>query len=193
MGIDEHTLVICTSDNGPHREGGPAYKPQFFEVRGPFQGLKRSLHDGGIRVPFIARWPDRIPAGRVSSHVAYFGDVMATFSELAGTALPPDRDSISLIPTLLGEGEQQKHDYLYWEFYEKGASQAVLIDGRWKAIRLHSPEIPITLFNLSTDIEERQHLAAKHPAVVDRAKEIMRTAHVPNEYWSIPEFQRSSG
>ncbi len=183
--LDDHTLVIFTSDNGPHREGGTAYEPEFFDASGPFQGIKRSLHDGGIRVPFIARWPGRIPAGRESSHVAYFGDLMATFSELAGVSAPPEIDSISLAPTLLGEGEQRTHDYLYWEFYESGTSQAVLLAGRWKGIRLNSPDNPIQLFDLVNDIGEQHDVAADHPATVDRIREIMRTAHIPNEHWRI--------
>ena len=100
LGIDERTLVIFTSDNGPHKEGGPAYDPDFFDANGPFSGIKRSLTDGGIRVPFIARWPGRIPRGGTSPHVGYFGDLMATFAELAGAATPAGLDSLSLVPAL---------------------------------------------------------------------------------------------
>jgi arylsulfatase A-like enzyme len=185
LGLDEKTLVMFSSDNGPHREGGPDYDPAFFEVSGPFSGLKRSLTDGGIRVPFLARWPGRIKAGTVSDHVGYFGDLMATWTELGGGKLPAKTDSISLVPTLLGKGTQKKHDYLYWEFYEQGVSQAVLIDGRWKALRLRTLTAPVQLFDLASDPAEKKDVAALNPAMVDRAKELFRTARHDNEHWKL--------
>lgn len=184
-GLDERTLVLFSSDNGPHREGGPDYDPAFFQASGPLTGLKRSLTEGGIRVPLLARWPGRIEAGAVSGHVGYFGDIMATLAELAQAKLPPGRDSLSLVPTLLARGAQPKHDYLYWEFYENGVSQAVLIGHRWKAIRREKTDAAIQLFDLQDDLGERTDVAAKHPSLVARAAEIMRTAHVPNEHWKI--------
>ena len=149
LGLDDRTLVIFTSDNGPHKEGGPAFDPDFFDANGPFSGIKRSLTDGGIRVPFLARWPGRIGAGRTSAHVGYFGDMMATLCELAGARPPAALDSLSLVPALIGRGTQAAHEYLYWEFYEGGFSQAVLLDGRWKGIRLKSPTAPMQLFDLA--------------------------------------------
>jgi arylsulfatase A-like enzyme len=110
---------------------------------------------------------------------------MATFSELAGGKPPAGLDSISLVPTLLGRGTQPKHDYLYWEFYESGTSQAVLIEGRWKAIRLRNVSAPIQLYDLSADIGEKTDVADKNPALAKRAADIMRTAHVDNEHWKI--------
>jgi arylsulfatase A-like enzyme len=185
LGLDERTLVLFSSDNGPHREGGPNYAPNFFDASGPFTGIKRSLTEGGIRVPFIARWPGRIKPGTVSNHVGYFGDLMATFAELGGAKPPPELDSISLAPTLLGRGTQSKHEYLYWEFYEGGVSQAVLLDGHWKGIRAR-PEAPIQLFDLTRDIGEKADVAASNPAIRDRIAGLMRTAHVDNEHWKIP-------
>ncbi len=111
---------------------------------------------------------------------------MATFAELAGASVPPDRDSISFLPTLLGRGEQPNHPYLYWEFYEQGVSQAVLMDGRWKGIRSGKTSAPIQLFDLSQDLPEQNNLAAAHPELVARAAEIMHTAHVDNAYWKLP-------
>ena len=186
LGLDGRTLVIFTSDNGPHREGGPAYDPDFFDASGPFSGIKRSLTDGGIRVPFIARWPGRIRAGATSPHVGYFGDMMATFGELAGTRPPGGLDSLSLVPTLLGRGKQAAHEYLYWEFYESGFSQAVLLEGRWKGIRLKSPAAPIRLFDLAADPAETTDLAARQPKLVERIAAIMREAHVDNDHWKWP-------
>jgi arylsulfatase A-like enzyme len=186
-GLDERTLVLFSSDNGPHQEAGPQYDPQFFEVCGPLTGLKRTLTEGGIRVPLLARWPGRVPAGAVSPHVGYFGDFLATFAELAGAALPAGRDSVSFAPTLLGRGDQTRHEFLYWEFYEGGVSQAVLLDGRWKGIRLEQTSAPIRLFDLHEDIGEQENIAAAHPETLARIAEIMRMAHVDNEHWKIPD------
>jgi arylsulfatase A-like enzyme len=186
LGLDERTLVIFTSDNGPHKEGGPAYDPDFFDANGPFRGIKRSLTDGGIRVPFLARWPGRIKAGATSAHVGYFGDMMATFAELAGARPPAGLDSFSLVPTLLGRGTQATHEYLYWEFYESGFDQAVLLEGRWKGIRLKSPAAPIQLYDLASDPAEQTDLTAREPKLVERIGAIMRQAHVDNEHWKWP-------
>ena len=134
LGLDEKTVVIFTSDNGPHREGGQ--DTDRFIPAGPLRGFKRDLYEGGIRVPFIARWPQTTPAGVVSDHIGYFGDLMATAAELGGVKPPEDVDSISFVPTLKGHADEQAaHDYLYWEFYEQGGKQAVRF-GDWKAIRM---------------------------------------------------------
>lgn len=188
QGLDENTLVMFSSDNGPHREGGPNYRPEFFEASGPHRGIKRDLTDGGIRVPFLARWPGKIRAGAVAEHVGYFGDMMATWGELGGAKFPAGvvLDSISVVPTLLGRGDQRKHPYLYWEFYEQGVSQAMLMDGRWKALRLKTPSAPIALYDLVSDPGEREDVAARQPALVARATELMRTARVDNDYWKLP-------
>lgn len=191
-GLDERTLVIFTSDNGPHHEGGPNYDPAFFEACGPLTGLKRALTEGGIRVPMIARWPGHGKAGTVSGHVGYFGDFLATFAEIAGAKLPPDRDSISFLATLEGSEKQAAHDSLYWEFYEGGVSQAVLLGYRWKGIRLNETSAPIRLFDLQHDVGELHDVAEKHADIVKQVAEVMRTAHVDNEYWKIPEITSSA-
>jgi len=184
--LDEHTLVMFSSDNGPHREGGPNYDPTFFSASGPLTGIKRALTDGGIRVPFLARWPGKIKPGTVSAHVGYFGDLMSTWAELAGVKPPAGLDSRSIVPTLLGRGEQTKHDYLYWEFYEGGVSQAVLLGDRWKGIRLKSPTAPMALYDLVTDLGEHTDVAGENPERVARIAEIMRTARFDNEHWKLP-------
>ncbi|MSU64720.1 MAG: N-acetylgalactosamine-6-sulfatase [Opitutus sp.] len=186
LGLDERTLVMFTSDNGPHREGGPSYEPAFFQAGGPLNGIKRSLLEGGIRVPFIARWPGRIKPGTESGHVGYFGDLMATFAEVTGAKPPAQLDSISLAPTLFGRVAQPKHEFLYWEFYEGGVTQAVLLEGRWKGIRSTPAAEPMQLFDLANDLGEKTDVAAKHPDLVARLADLMRTAHVDNEYWKIP-------
>ena len=129
--------MLFSSDNGPHKEGGRGYDPDFFDANGPVTGNKRSLTDGGIRVPMIAWWPGKIAAGRTSDHIGYFGDFMATAAELAGTTTPAGLDSISFVPTLVGptaERPQAEHRYLYWEFYEGGKPRQAVRFGKWKAI-----------------------------------------------------------
>jgi arylsulfatase A-like enzyme len=106
LGIDEKTLIIFTSDNGPHNEGGPEFNPDFFDANGALRGIKRDLTDGGIRVPFIVRWPGRIAPESVSNHASYFGDLMATLADLSGAEAPTHLDSLSIAPTLLASGAQ---------------------------------------------------------------------------------------
>jgi arylsulfatase A-like enzyme len=184
--LEDNTVVMFSSDNGNHKEGGN--DPEFFDANGPLRGMKRDLYEGGIRVPFIARWPGRIKAGTTSGHIGYFGDLMATACELAGAPLPPERDSLSFLPTLLGRPqEQSQHEHLYWEFYEQGGKQAVRF-GNWKAVRPGFDEsLPVELYDLAKDIGETTNLAAKQPAVVERARELMRTAHVPSPDWPKPQ------
>ncbi len=182
-GIDGNTLVIFTSDNGHHREGGN--DPEFFDANGPLKGMKRDLYEGGIRVPTIAWWPGKIEAGSESDHAAYFGDFMATACELAGVSAPEETtQSISFVPTLLGKPEAQRtHEYLYWEFYEGAGKQAVRFD-RWKAIRIPmNEEGTVELYDLATDLGEENNVADAHPELVARAVDYMKVAHVPNPNW----------
>jgi arylsulfatase A-like enzyme len=181
LGLAEKTLVIFTSDNGPHNES--KHDLTRFDPSGPFTGIKRSLTDGGIRVPFIAWWPGKVQAGE-SDHVGYFGDWMATAAELAGAELPPDRDSISLAPTLLGKTEEQKkHQFLYWEFHEGGFKQAALYMGRWKGIRSGGPDAPIQLFDQANDVAEEKNVAAAHPEIVAKITGYLHTARTPLPEW----------
>lgn len=182
VGIDGETLVIFTSDNGPHREGGN--NPNFADSNGALRGIKRSLHDGGIRVPTIAWWPGRISPGTESAHIAYFGDLFATAAELAGAEEPEGLDSVSFLPTLVGQGEQEQHDALYWEFYEGGSAQAVRTK-RWKAIRKPMHSGVLRLYDIRQDVGEATDVAADHPQVVARMKEIMEREHVPSKRWKV--------
>ena len=182
-GIDDKTLVIFTSDNGPHREGGN--NPEFFDANGPLKGLKRALYEGGIRVPTIARWPGKVKPGSVSDQVGYFGDIMATVCELTNQPQPGNTQSHSIVPTLLGEkNKQTQHKYLYWEFYEQGSRQAVRF-GKWKAIREPMLTGKVQLFDLSQDLGENNDLAEKHPEEVEKAVKYMNEAHVPDSKWQI--------
>ena len=183
LGIDEQTIVFFTSDNGPHSEGGN--DPSFFNSNGPLRGIKRDLYEGGIRVPMIVRWPGHTPAGLVSNHVGYFGDFFATAADLAGTETPDGLNSNSLMPTIGGQPTKQGyHDYLYWEFYERGSAQAVRLD-HWKGIRKPMFTGEIELYNLSNDLSEELNVAGDFPNVVQRIKAIMAEAHEPSPLWEI--------
>lgn len=174
-GIDDNTIVMFTSDNGPHSEGGA--NPGYFDSNGALRGQKRDLYEGGIRVPMIARWPGKIAAGTETDHVSAFWDVMPTVAELAGAEAPEIIDGISFLPTLLGK-RQAKHDYLYWEFHERGGKQAVRM-GRWKAVRLgvlKNVDAPIELYDLKKDVGETNNIAEDHPDVVKKMADIMKKA-----------------
>ena len=185
LGIADSTLVLFTSDNGPHAEGG--YDPAYFDSNGPLRGMKRDLYEGGIRVPLIAWWPGTVPPRTTTDHVGYFGDFMATFAELAGAEGPRPNDSASMVPTLVGEPEaQQEHEYLYWEFYEQGSKQAVR-KGTWKAVRMPMRTGEIELYNLEEDPGESANAAETHPKIVRQMERIMDEAHTPSQQWQLPE------
>ncbi len=179
-GRDRDTLVILTSDNGPHKEGG--HDPAFFGSAGPLRGIKRDLYEGGIRVPYVARWPGSIPAGRESTHVTAFWDFLPTCAALAGAPAPAGIDGISMLPALVGQ-KQKSHDYLYWEFHERGFHQAVRM-GDWKAVRFGRSR-PVELFNLQSDLSERNNVAAANPDVVRRIEQILATARTDSPEWPV--------
>jgi arylsulfatase A-like enzyme len=181
LGLAERTVVMFSSDNGPHREGG--YDPALFDPSGPLRGMKRDLYEGGIRVPLIVRWTGTTPAGIVSGHIGYFGDLMATAADLAGVSPPDGIDSTSFVPEITGQpARQQSHDSLYWEFYERGGARAVRA-GRWKAVKVPFAAEATELYDLSTDLGEADDVAAAHPEVVARLEAAMREAHVPDPRW----------
>jgi arylsulfatase A-like enzyme len=162
VGIEKDTLVLFSSDNGPHKEGGN--DPEFFKSSGPFRGIKRALTDGGIRVPALARWPGVIKPGTVSDHVWAFWDFLPTACDLAGVPTPAGIDGISIAPTLTGKGQQKERDFLYWEFHEGGFKQAVRY-GNWKAIRL-APGQPLELYDVVKDPGETTDVAKANPQVL---------------------------
>ncbi|OPZ22861.1 MAG: Arylsulfatase [candidate division BRC1 bacterium ADurb.BinA364] len=163
LGLGENTLVLFSSDNGPHKEGGN--NPQFFHSSGPLRGIKRDLFEGGIRVPTIARMPGTVAAGTVSDHPSAFWDFLPTACEAAGIEAPSGLDGISYWPALTGRGVQAAHDYLYWEIPEVGGRQAIQ-QGDWKAIRHNAsanPDGPVQLYNLAEDPGEERDLAERFP------------------------------
>ncbi|MCB1234853.1 MAG: arylsulfatase [Verrucomicrobiae bacterium] len=186
LGIDDNTLVMLSSDNGPHQEGG--HQPDFFDSNGPFRGHKRDVYEGGIRAPLLARWPGKIAAGSTSDLVSAHWDAMPTLCELAGASPAEDTDGISMVPTLLGKlSDQKRHDYLYWEFYEQGGKRAVRF-GNWKAVQLGLAKdglekAKIELYDLGADRGEENDIAATHPDEVAKARAFFAEAHVPSAMW----------
>lgn len=161
LGVDERTVVFFSSDNGPHAEGGN--DPFFFDSNGPLQGYKRSLHEGGIRVPTIVRWPGRVRAGSVSEFPWYFADFLPTVAEIVGFDVPEGVDGTSILPALLETGVSGEDRFLYWGG-TPGRAEAVRW-GRWKAVR-EGPDRPLELFDLSSDSGEERDVAAEHEGIV---------------------------
>lgn len=179
LGIDDNTIVIFSSDNGPHQEGGN--DPTFFRSSGVLRGIKRSLHEGGIRVPMIVRWPGQVPAGKTSDQICAFWDFLPTVAELVGEKTPANIDGVSMVPTLLGRGEQKQHEYLYWEFYEGGFKQGVRA-GDWKVIHDKFAGT-FELYNLKEDLSERNDVAAGNPEVVARIQNYLKAARTEDPNW----------
>lgn len=198
LGLDENTMILFSSDNGPHREGG--HDPTFFESSEKFRGIKRDLTDGGIRVPLIVRWPAKIKPGAVSEHVSGFQDFLPTVAELTGVRITAECDGISFLPELLGNhGAQKKHSFLCWYFDEQGGKRAVL-KWPWKLIHLNTraeqqtagavtngkkarggQSLEIELFNLDDDPAESNNVAESHPRIVEELSMHMQQA------WREPE------
>ena len=179
-GLDQRTLVLFTSDNGPHQEGGG--DPGFFKSSGGLRGIKRDMYEGGIRVPMIASWPGTIAAGSVTTYAAAHWDLFPTFAELAGVPVPSGLDGTSILPVLRGQ-TQRPHEFMYWEFHERGFQQAVRM-GNWKAVRL-AKDKPLELYNLADDPTEYTDVAAKHPDVVAKIEAYLKTARTDSPNWPI--------
>ena len=190
LGIDQKTVVCFSSDNGPHKEGGA--NPSYFRSSGPFRGIKRDLYEGGIHVPLIVRAPGLVKPGSVSDQNCAFWDMLPTFAQLAGIDIPDGVpcDGISLLPTLSGNEVQPSHEYLYWEFHERGGSQAVRM-GYWKGVRRqlrkYGTEASVELYDLRSDPGERHDLAGMHPEVVARMREIMVEARTDSPIFNLWE------
>ena len=180
LGLEEDTIVLFSSDNGPHEEGGTT--AEFFDSNGPLQGIKRDLYDGGVRVPMIARWSGKIKPGQVNHQPFALWDFLPTATEIAGIAAPEGIDGISMLPAMLGKSSKS-HKLLYWEFHERGFEQAIRM-GKWKAVR-HGLNQPIELYDLETDISEQCNLAVKYPDVVQKIKEILQTVRFDSKEFPI--------
>ncbi len=181
QGIDDNTIVIFTSDNGPHKEGGA--DPEFFNSSGPLRGIKRDLFEGGIRVPMIVRYPNKIKAGIITNHISAFWDIMPTLANITNTELPKDKqiDGISFHPTLLNEGQQKEHEYLYWEFHERGGHLA-LRQNDWKIIILNAKsDEKVELYNLTSDLGESNNLIDKEPEKTKEMYNILKSIRTESE------------
>ncbi len=180
LGLEKNTIVIFTSDNGPHLEAGA--DPDFFNSNGDLRGYKRDMYEGGIRSPMLVRWPDKVKAGSISDHISAFWDILPTFADITGAEKPANIDGISFLPALLGK-KQKQHDYLYWEFHEQGGKVALRM-GNWKAVKLNVDKDPqgITeLYDLSKDISETNNIASSNPEIVNRLEALMKEAHIPSK------------
>ncbi|MEN8703393.1 MAG: sulfatase-like hydrolase/transferase [Polaribacter sp.] len=186
----ENTLIIFSSDNGPW-SGSHRFKKNFkhshtfFNSSAGLKGFKRDMYEGGIRVPMIAYWKDKIKANTKTNHQATFYDIMPTFAEIADTKSPNKTDGISILPKLLGKENQQEHDFLYFEIQEgrnvKGFKQATRF-GKWKAIRIRD-NYHTELYDLSTDLYEENDISNEHPELVQKANEILQRESVKNEHF----------
>ncbi|WP_025765100.1 arylsulfatase [Dyadobacter tibetensis] len=181
-GQDQNTMIIFSSDNGPHKEGGA--NPAYFNSSGGLKGMKRDLYEGGIKVPLIVKWPQHIKAGTRSDLVSAFWDFLPTVADLAGQKLKEgSTDGISFLPTLLGK-QQKEHAYLYWEFHENPATNQAIRKGKWKAVRL-DPKGATELYDLSQDPGEEQNIAAANPDIVAEMEALFLEARTPSEYWKL--------
>jgi len=180
LGLDKNTIIMFTSDNGPHVEGGA--DPDYFDSNGMLRGYKRDVYEGGIRVPMIVRWPDRIAQGTTTDHISAFWDVFPTVADLTSDTTVKGTDGISFLPTLLGEGHQAQHDFLYWEFHELGGRIAVR-KGDWKLDMYNvfdKSKTSLELYNLSSDVGEKKNVANDHPEIVIEMNALIHASHEPN-------------
>jgi len=201
QGIAGNTLILFSSDNGPHQEGGN--EPEFFDSNSNLRGIKRDLYEGGIRVPFIASWKGKIKEGTTSDFTGAFWDLFPTFQQIAGIAVakssmtkaPVRIDGISILPTLLGKGGQQQHDYLYWEFHENDGRQAVRWK-QWKGVRLSVNKVkdaPVELYDLNKDPSEKNNIAPEHPDIVKKMTAILQQAHRADKNWPLLPDEMGAG
>ena len=180
LGIAENTLLIFSSDNGANDEF-----VESLQSTGGLRGYKRLLYEGGIRAPFIARWPGKIQPGSTSDLLTTFVDFMPTAADLAGVPIPSGMDGISILPTLLGQNQSKQHEALYFEIYETFFQQSVRL-GDWKGYRLGT-KAPLELYDLKADPAEKQNLAVAHPDIVQKIEAIMASEHTPSPHYDALE------
>ncbi len=184
-GLDQNTIIMFSSDNGPHKEGGA--NPDALNSAGGFRGAKRDVYEGGIRVPFIVSGAG-VKSRVISDHISGFADILPTLAAYAGVNLQQNNiktEGVSLVPVLSGNQKGQKdHDYLYWEFHEGKVPAQAIRYGKWKAVRFGASG-PIELYDLKSDKAEQRNVATKHPDLIARLTTMFKTARTPNPYWKI--------
>jgi arylsulfatase A len=192
--IDDNTLVVFTSDNGPHNTGGA--KVEFFNDNGPLRGIKRNMYEGGVRVPFVAAWPGVIKPGRTSNHIGAHWDLMPTACEMAGIAPPADTDGISYLPLLQGKAaNQQQHKYVYFELH--WPTKRGIRMGDWVALQERTSAIDptkdkIELYNLKDDLAQEHDLAAQYPERIDAFMKLFIEAHTQTEHFQFGKRKPNS-
>jgi arylsulfatase A-like enzyme len=190
LGVDNNTLVFFTSDNGPSAE--KSHDPEFFNSNGPLRGVKRDLYEGAIRVPMIARWPGRVPAGRESDQVWAFWDILPTLAETAGLPAVEAIDGLSMLPTLLSEEQRKIHEYLYWDYgHARDTFNQAARWGDWKGVR-NGLNSPIELYDLALDPGEKENVAGRRPEVVRQIESILSEAFSPAPDYPIAEKEGKS-
>ncbi len=183
-GIADKTIVLFTSDNGPHREGGN--DPDFNDSNGPLRGIKRDLYEGGIRVPLIVRWPKHAPPATVTDAVGAFWDLLPTFAQIAGVQAPEHLDGESLVNAFNGRYVTRQDRTLYWEFHEGPATKQALRMGQWKGIRM-SPSAKLELYDLANDQGETLDVAPQFPEIVEKMQQYLATARTENADWPLKD------
>ncbi|MEP4948899.1 MAG: sulfatase-like hydrolase/transferase, partial [Flavobacteriaceae bacterium] len=185
LGLEDNTMIVFTSDNGPHQEGGA--DPDYFNSNGELKGYKRDLYEGGVRVPMVVSWPGHIEPNTKTGHISAFWDVFPTFGTIVEAVIPDNIDGVSFLPTLQNNAAAQKqHEYLYWEFHEKGGRQAVR-KGHWKAVKynvLEKPNAPLELYDLSKDVKEENNIAKEYPKVVKEMEAIISGARTHSDIFA---------
>ena len=180
LGLDQNTIVMFCSDNGPINENGDSESFDFFHSTGYLRGMKQELYEGGIREPFIVKWPGKIASGQVTNFISATYDMMETFADLLHVQAPQN-DGLSILPTLLGDNTHQKQrDYLYWEYPARRGQVAIRM-GNWKGVKtgiVKNPETPWQIYNLTNDPKESINLADQHPELVKKFDEIAHKEHI---------------
>ena len=180
LGLKESTLIVFTSDNGGHSTIWDG-----FDTNGPLRGYKRDLTEGGIRVPFITRWPGKVPAGETSDEMVAFQDMLPTFAELANENIPVFVDGISVVDAFLGHKLRETHPYLYWDYgHCRGRYDQAVRIGKWKGIQ-YGKNADIQLYNLNKDIGESNNVAMKYPEMVEKIDSIMKVAYEPSKRYPV--------
>jgi arylsulfatase A len=178
LGLDENTIIMFSSDNGTTFNGGT--DAQFFNSLGGLRGVKGQVYEGGIRVPFIVRWPGVIKAGQTTDFVSVQYDILATLTEIAGAAKVPN-DGISLVPVMTGQGKPVQRDYIYFEFPERGGQLAIRFE-RYKAVKvdmIKNKDAKWELYDMETDEQEKVNIAAHHQELINRLDQIVYKEHWP--------------